>query len=112
MAVPRRRRLSWRGGRSSGAPTRELIYGDRENHQDAGDQHLIDRVYAGKLEPVAEDADDQGADKRPDHVASAAEKAGAAEDDGGDAGEIVCLAGLGVADLRPSNQHQTGYAID
>ena len=40
-------------------PARKLIDGDSQNHQNAGDQHLIDRGHANQLEAVPDNADNQ-----------------------------------------------------
>ena len=48
---------------SQGSPPRELIGGDGQNHEDAGDQDLIHRRHAHEREAIAEHADDERTDQ-------------------------------------------------
>ena len=97
----------------SGSPLRDSwSTATAEDHEDAGDQHLVDRRHAHQREPVAEHADDQRADQRAEHDAAPAEQAGAAEHDRGDGIEVLGLPGVRVADAGARHRQQRRDAVE
>src|SRR3954469_8853781 len=77
-------------------PPDPLVDGDREDHQDAGCEHLVVGIDAREREPAVEDLHDQGTDETADDQAASAEEAGAADHDRGDALQVVVETGVGV----------------
>src|SRR4029450_5866944 len=84
----RRARTAWRAraprewaalARSQPPPMRELIDRDGEDHEDARDEVLVDHLDPDQRQAVAEDADDDRPDQRPDYCAAPAEQAPAAQ---------------------------------
>src|ERR1700737_3536386 len=96
----------------SAAAMRELVGGDGENHENPGDQDLVDGRYADQRQPVAEHADDQRAEQRADNRSASAEETRAAEHHRRDAVEILGLPRLGVADAGARHRQQRRDAVD
>src|SRR6201999_372184 len=97
---------------SSGTRPCEFVGGNRENHENAADQDLIDRRHADQREPVPEHAHDQRAQQGPDNRPASAEEARAAEHDGRDAVEVLRLPGLRIAHAGPRHRQQRRDAIE
>ena len=87
----------------------ELIDRDGEDHEDAGDEILVDNLDADQGEPIAEDAHDHGADEGSDDASPPAEKARAAEHHSGDAVQVLCrLARVRITELRAADEQERG----
>src|SRR5829696_9838137 len=98
--------------RSSLPSPGELVDSYSENHQDARDQNLIDRIDADELQTIAEDADDEHADQRAHDPAASAEETRPAEHDRGDARQVLGLPRVRIADVGAANEEQGGYAVE
>ena len=105
--------------RSLVPPPGELVQGDRQDHQDAGGDVLVEVVDPGLGQAVAQHADDQRADQGAQHAAAAAEQAGPADDHRGDRLQVRVLVGVrvGIGDAAqrgPGGERgdETGEDVD
>jgi hypothetical protein len=75
-------------GHDQRTPLRELVGGHGQDHEDAGDQDLVDRRHAHQREPVAEHAHNQRPHQRAQDDAAPAKQAGAAQHHSADGVEV------------------------
>ena len=89
-----------------------LVDGDGEDHQHADGEHPVLVVDAGQGQAAAEEADDERAEQRAEHGAPAAEQAGAADDDGGDALQVGVGDRVRAGRAGPADEDPGGQAVD
>src|SRR5690606_21797783 len=89
-----------------------LVDGHRQDDQDADHEGLVEDVIARQGQAVAEDADDQRAEKRPEDRASATEQARAADDHRGDGVQVGVRAGVGTRGVDAPDEDPRGDRED
>ena len=100
-------------------PPDPLVQRDGGDHEDPQREWLVEPVDVREREALGERDDDQRAEQRADHVAAAAEQAGAADHHGRDALQVrvdgvVRARGARVADRHPRSDadDQSGEHVD
>ncbi len=86
----------------------EHIEADRDQDDDAAGEGLVVRRNPDQRLPLGEHGDERCAEERADQRSAPAEKAGAADDDGGDHVEFLAEPGLGSTGLEARGEDDAG----